>query len=124
MIGERIKMVRKALNLTQEEFAKKIHAKRNTITQYEIGRNEPQSAIITIMCEKYNINRHWLETGEGEMFNLVSKELEITRFVERITLKKESELDQFRLNLISALAKLDESEWETLAKIVDKLANK
>lgn len=21
------------------------------------------------MCELYNINQHWLETGEGEMFN-------------------------------------------------------
>lgn len=122
-IGDRIKEVRKALNYTQQRFADELGLKQNTVATYEMNKTVPSERTMMDIQEKFRVNITWLKTGEGEMFNSVSKEIEIMRFVQKITHKNESELDQFRLNLISALAKLDESEWETLAKIVDKLAN-
>ncbi len=123
-IGDRIKEVRKALNYTQQRFADELGLKQNTVATYEMNKTVPSERTLMDIQEKFRVNITWLKTGEGEMFNPIEKEVEIMRFVARITHKNESELDQFRLNLISALAKLDESEWETLAKIVDKLANK
>lgn len=123
-IGDRIKEVRKALNYTQQRFADELGLKQNTVATYEMNKTVPSERTLMDIQEKFRVNITWLKTGEGEMFNPIEKEVEIMRFVSRITHKNESELDQFRLNLISALAKLDESEWETLAKIIDKLANK
>ncbi len=65
---DRIKQLRKSLNITQQEFAERIGVKRNTIGQYEIGRNEPIDAIINLICREFNVNEKWLRTGEGEMF--------------------------------------------------------
>lgn len=67
-MNERIRQLRKALNMTQQELADKIGVKRSTISLYEIGRNEPIGAIVNIICEKLNVSEIWLRTGEGEMF--------------------------------------------------------
>lgn len=65
---DRIKKLRKTLNMTQQEFADKIGVKRNTIGQYEIGRNEPIDAVVNLICREFDVNETWLRTGEGEMF--------------------------------------------------------
>ena len=65
---ERIKKLRKALDLTQQEFADRIGIKRNTIANYESGRNEPIDSVISLICREFNVNEKWLRTGEGEMF--------------------------------------------------------
>ena len=67
-MNERIKKLRKVLDLTQQEFADKIGVKRNTIATYEIGRNVPLDAVIVLICREFNVSETWLRTGEGDMF--------------------------------------------------------
>lgn len=66
---DRIKKIRKSLDMTQQDFADRIGVKRNTIGQYEIGRNEPIETVINLICREFNVNEEWLRYGEGEMFN-------------------------------------------------------
>lgn len=66
---DRIKKLRKSLDMTQQDFADRIGVKRNTIGQYEIGRNEPIETVINLICREFNVNEEWLRYGEGEMFN-------------------------------------------------------
>ncbi|MDE6872948.1 MAG: helix-turn-helix domain-containing protein [Lachnospiraceae bacterium] len=65
---DRIKKLRKILDMTQQEFADRIGVKRNTIGQYEIGRNEPIDAVTSLICREFDVREEWLRTGEGEMF--------------------------------------------------------
>lgn len=65
---DRIKRLRKVLDLTQQEFAERIGVKRNTIGQYEIGRNAPPGTVISLICKEYGVNEEWLRNGTGEMF--------------------------------------------------------
>ena len=67
-IGERIKKLRKMLDLTQQKFGERIGIKGNTVAQYELGRNEPIDAVLSLICREFNVNAEWLRTGEGEMF--------------------------------------------------------
>ena len=67
-MNERIKQLRKALGFTQQEFAERIGVKRNTVAQYEIGRNEPIDSVLNLICKEYNVNPDWLRDGSGEMF--------------------------------------------------------
>lgn len=67
-MNERIKKLRKALDLTQREFGERIGVKPNTIATYEIGRNEPIDAVISLICREFNVSETWLRTGEGKMF--------------------------------------------------------
>lgn len=73
-MNERMKKLRKALDITQQEFADKIGIKRNSYANYETGRNIPIDAIIVSICREFNVNETWLRTGEGEMFIEIPEE--------------------------------------------------
>lgn len=65
---DRIKKIRQELDLTQQEFAERIGIKRNTIANYETGRNDPVDSVISLICREFDVCEEWLRTGEGEMF--------------------------------------------------------
>lgn len=67
-MNERIKLLRKTLKLTQQEFADKLNIKRGAVANYEVGRNQPIDAVISLICKTYNVNEDWLKSGEGDMF--------------------------------------------------------
>lgn len=67
-MNERIRKLRRNLDLTQQEFAERIGIKRNTIANYESGRNEPIDAVVSLICREFNVNEQWLRNGIGEMF--------------------------------------------------------
>jgi transcriptional regulator with XRE-family HTH domain len=65
---DRIKFLRMSLDLTQQEFADKLSIKRGAVANYEVGRNQPIGAVISLICKTYNVNEIWLRYGKGEMF--------------------------------------------------------
>lgn len=65
---ERLKKLRKELDLTQKSFGDRIGLKQNTIAQYEMGRTVPSDAILFSICREFNVNEEWLRTGIGDMF--------------------------------------------------------
>lgn len=66
--GERIKEIRKSLNLTLEKFGEKIGMKKNSVSQLENGKNSVTEQVIISICREYNVDYMWLKSGEGEMF--------------------------------------------------------
>ena len=75
-IGSLIKEVRKSYGLTQAEFGKDICVKGNTIACYENGIRKPSNAIIRAIAREFDVDEHWLLTGEGEMFRSVPQTME------------------------------------------------
>lgn len=73
ILKERIKKLRKALDLTQQKFAEKIGTSANVLTNYETGRRNPSSSVINNICKTFNVNEKWLRTGNGEIFKPVPK---------------------------------------------------
>lgn len=117
---ERIKKIRKELDLTQQKFADKIGMKQNTIAQYEMGRTIPSDAIIFSICREFGINEEWLRTGSGDMFVKRTRNQIITDFAGDLI----NEPDTFRTRLIEGLAKLDPEDWEDIERIIVKLTKK
>lgn len=118
---DRIKKIRKELDLTQQKFADKLGVQRNTIAMYEMGRTLPSDAIMRSICREFNVNEDWLRTGEGEMFIKQTRDEQIASFVGSI---QSSEDDSFKKRFISMLSALDESDWEVLEKMVIMLHDK
>lgn len=118
-MNERIKELRKALGLTQQEMAEKLGIKRNTIAQYEIGRNPPTDTVITLMCRAFDVNEEWLRTGEGEMFIQLSRDEELAAFFGDLLAGE----PDFKQRLMSVLARLSEDEWALLEKMAESLAS-
>lgn len=68
-MNERIKELRKYLDLTLEEFGARIGMTKSNVSLIEHGRNTPREQTIALICQVYGVNETWLRTGEGEMFS-------------------------------------------------------
>lgn len=115
---DRLKMLRKDLGLTQEKFADRLKMKRNTIATYEIGRNEPIDAVISLICKEFNVNDKWLRTGEGEMYK--EPEDEVAEAVSDL-LEKDNPLNGLIINILNAYRKMDESSQKALNNLIQEL---
>ncbi|WP_291235938.1 helix-turn-helix transcriptional regulator [Frisingicoccus sp.] len=111
---ERLKQLRKTLDITQQEFADRIGIKRNSYANYETGRNTPIDAIILSICREFNVNEEWIRNGTGEMFVEIDKENQLMMWAGSV-LKDES--DSFKRRFVNMLMELDESDWESLEKM-------
>lgn len=118
---ERIRKLRKTLNLTQQEFADNLNIKRGAIANYEIGRNEPIDAVISLICREYNVNEEWLRNGEGEMFIQLPEEDETAIYVSDLL----EDIDNPFYNLIKDIMRtykeLDPKSQEALRDLSGKL---
>jgi len=65
---QKIKMIRKTLGLSQEEFAKKINMKQRNYSYLENGQYELSYKILRSIIETYDVNLCWFWYGKGEMF--------------------------------------------------------
>ena len=105
-MNERIKRLRSKLEMTHQEFADRLGIKRGTLANYEIGRNEPIDAVISLMCKEFHVNEIWLRTGEGGDDNMFSKVSEEDRY--SINLGKLSRTEnQMARNMLNAIAEAD-----------------
>ena len=66
--NQRIRKLRRELDLTQQEFAERIGVSRANIGKYETGISEPSAAVLSLICREFDVREEWLRTGEGEMF--------------------------------------------------------
>ena len=65
----RVKELRLALKLTQEEFAARLGVRRGAIANYEVGRNPPTDSVKALIYREFSVSPDWLERGSGEMFS-------------------------------------------------------
>ena len=62
---DRIKLIRKNLKMNQTEFGAELGVTLAALSKYETGVVIPDKSIRLLICEKFNVNEDWLETGEG-----------------------------------------------------------
>ena len=67
-MNERIKKLRLFLNLTQEEFGKKLGVTRSAISYIESGRSNVTEQMLYTISLTFDVRKEWLQSGCGEMF--------------------------------------------------------
>ncbi|MCD3223817.1 helix-turn-helix domain-containing protein [Clostridium botulinum] len=115
--GLRLKELRKNLNLTQQDFAKKLNMSRSNIGNIENGIINLSERNIKDICKIFNVNEDWLKTGNGEMFVTLQEDKELLDFVINVMANK----DEFIKKTFLTLARLSEEEWAVVKKIMKSL---
>jgi transcriptional regulator with XRE-family HTH domain len=65
-VGERIRKLRLARKLTQEQLAKVLGIKQGSVTQLETGKSKsPKSSTLTKAARYFEVDPEWLMTGKG-----------------------------------------------------------
>ena len=117
-MNERIKELRKALNMSGEAFGQRLGIQRASISKIETGIINLTDRNISLICKEFHVNEEWLREGKGEMFIQLSRDEEIAAFVGRVQFEAE---DSFKKRFIAMLSALDTEEWEVLEKMALKL---
>lgn len=66
--NERVKEVRQALGLSQQEFGSRIGIKISAMSYLESGKSRLTESNAILICKEFNVSREWLLNGAGEMF--------------------------------------------------------
>nr|DAR49426.1 MAG TPA: helix-turn-helix domain protein [Caudoviricetes sp.] len=111
--GERIREVRKSLDLTLEKFGERLGVKKNAISALENGRNSLTDQMTKSICREFHVDYIWLTSGEGEMFVESDDD-----FHSRIDQIMAGENDK-RRSMIKSLLYADDADIEAFDRLVD-----
>ena len=123
-MNERLKKLRKTLDLTQQDFANRIGVKRNTVATYEMGRSSPSDSAVSLICREFNVNENWLRNGgtDDDMFMKLNEDEELAMYTQMLL---DSTTDDVIANLIKKFIciyeKLDPNSKKILMNIADEL---
>lgn len=67
--GERVREVRKSLNMTLDKFGEKLGVKKAAISAIENGNRNITEQMVKSICREYNVNYDYLMYGKGDMFD-------------------------------------------------------
>lgn len=119
-MGDRIKQIRLAAGLTQQQFAERIGLSRNYIALIETGSREPSDRTISDICREFGVSQSWLQTGDGEMFLPRSKNEELALMVSDLMAETD---DSFRKRFVSAFLSFPPDKLAVLEEFIDLLAD-
>ena len=112
-IGDRLKIVREALGLSQAALGEKMSVDRAAVSLMERKLRNVTERSVKDVCRELNVDYIWLTTGEGEMF--VDSDDD---FAERIDRIMAGENDR-RKNLFKALLNASDDDIEALDRMID-----
>ena len=111
--GERVREVRKALNLTLEKFGGKLGVTKQTVSRIENGINNLTEQMTKSICRDFHVDYIWLTTGEGDMF--VDTDDEFSAKIDEIM---EGE-DERRKSFIKSFVNAPDADIEALDRLID-----
>lgn len=121
-INSRIRTVFEQSKKSKSEIARLLKVTPAYISKLTNNDNAiPSDRLIDDICMEFRINEEWLRTGNGEIFETLDRDQEISEFIGKVM---QDEKDSFRKRVISALSGLTAEDWKALEHIADEIANR
>lgn len=122
--GERVKEVRKSLNLTMEQFGNKLGVTKVAISNIEKEKRNLTEQMSRAICREFNVSEEWLKTGEGEMYQQLSEDEEIAGIVSDLLEEgKDNAFYGIILEIAKTYNELSPASQKVLTEAAEKLAD-
>ena len=126
--GERVKEIRKYLNLTMEKFGERLGVGKTAISKLENNERNLTDQMAISICREFNVSETWLRTGEGEMFKPKPPEDEVGYYVEELLENEDNPLYRVIIEMMKTYHGLDDKSKEVIrnyfAEIEDAIKEK
>lgn len=116
-IYERVKILRKSLNLSQETFGQKLGITKASVSRIENGVFNLTNQLAKLISKEFNVNYFWLTEGKGDMFNAFPETI-LDEVVEQFELTKEDKL------LLESYLEMSKEQRETIMIFLQTFAKK
>lgn len=113
-MNARLKAIRKTLQLSQEDFGRRLGITGSGLSNLESGKRNITEQMIKSICNEFDVDYRWLTTGEGDMF--VKCDDDIAKLIDRV-MYGESELAK---NIFKGFAQFDTDDWKNLEVLIKK----
>ena len=114
--NDRIRILRKELELTLTEFSNKLGITHAALSNIENGKRNVTEQMRKSICREFRVDPVWLTTGEGDMF--IDQSVELIEMLDNL-LHNESKLAN---TMFRMFAQYTLEDWEDLGRIVNKSA--
>ena len=122
--GERVKEVRKSLNLTMEQFGNKLGVTKVAISNIEKEKRNLTEQMSRAICREFNVSEEWLKTGDGEMYQQLSEDEEIAGIVSDLLEEgKDNAFYGIILEIAKTYNELSPASQKVLTEAAEKLAD-
>lgn len=116
--GERVREIRKALDLTTEEFGARVSSTRGAISNIENGNRNLTPQMEDLITREFNVSADWLRSGEGDMFVVLSQSEKLAAWAaETLGLS----LDHPRVRAWCMLVEMPDEVLEMVMGTIDRL---
>lgn len=115
MLCDRLKILLKELNISQRQFAMKIDLDPAYFSRILRGTATPPKRILLLIESVFNVNKQWLEKGEGEIFSNYGLSLAKKQILETI-----DALSDEQILVVSAFIKYLLEEQQQQSQIKEK----
>lgn len=115
-MNERVKELRAALGLTQEEFGKRIGLAKSGISRIESGATGTTEQTLRSMVREFGASYLWLTTGTGSMFEN-GEEAAVHVMIDRVMAGENEHVK----NLFKGLSDWTTEDWQQVDRLLDKL---
>lgn len=112
-MNERIKFLRKTLDLTQTEFSERIGLTPSAISKIESGERIPAENTIKLICATYHVSYRWLTEGIEPMLEAGSGDALIDRYA--------PDADEHLRAAIHQMASFTDEQWAACRDFIDYL---
>lgn len=112
-MNERLKDLRKTLNLSQDAFGERVGMSGGAISLLEKGKRNVTEQVVKSICREYSVDYMWLTTGDGEMF--VESDDDFMEKIDRIMAGE----NDARKNMIKTLLNASDADIEALDNLID-----
>lgn len=121
-MNERIKLIRENAHLSMRAFGEKLGITSSAVSHLETGKNKNLSErTIRAICSEFNVNRYWLETGEGDPYQYKETKQDLIDQI-RVVMKGESEV---AVAIVCAVASMPTEYLEAFYdRLQEQLRNK
>jgi transcriptional regulator with XRE-family HTH domain len=120
--GERVKAIRKAKEMSMEQFGERIgNISKSTISNIENGNRNLTDLMLKSICSEFNVNEDWLRTGAGGPENMFIPE--DMRYLNTVG-KLGNEQNEFKKFCINMLMELPDKYWDYIYEEFKKFEKK
>ena len=121
--GERVKEIRKSLEMTMEQFGSRLGVTKVAISRIEKGERNLTEQMSRAICREFNVSEEWLKTGEGEMYQQLSEDEEIAGIVSDLLEEgKDNAFYGIILEIAKTYNELSPASQKVLTEAAEKLA--
>lgn len=118
-MNQRIKDIRMEQGMSMQKFGDTIGISPSGVAALESGRNNPSEQTIRAICQEFNVNRRWLETGEGDPYVPAEPRDALAEEVAEL-MKGESAMAQ---SIVVSMLRMPSEWWDAWAAEVQRVVD-